>query len=123
MVKGLINLKGSVRNYATEEGCERVRGILHAHGIEATVSVGKNGRFTIHAPVHGARHTCHWPGCDKEVPPAMWGCKTHWLSLPKRLRDRIWATYRPGQEIMKTPSPEYVTAAREVQQWIADQDQ
>lgn len=20
-------------------------------------------------------HHCHWPGCDKQVPPAMWGCK------------------------------------------------
>ena len=123
MVKELRNLKGSVRYYATEEGCEHVRGILRARGIEATVSVGKNGRFTIHAPVHGARHTCHWPGCDKEVRPAMLGCKTHWFSLPKRLRDRIWATYRPRQEITKTPSPEYVAAALEVQQWIADQDQ
>jgi len=18
-------------------------------------------------------HHCHWPGCDKQVPPAMWG--------------------------------------------------
>jgi len=23
-------------------------------------------------------HHCHWPGCDKQVPPAMWGCKGHW---------------------------------------------
>jgi hypothetical protein len=37
-------------------------------------------------------HTCHWPDCRKEVPPAMWGCKQHWFALPKPLRDRIWAT-------------------------------
>jgi hypothetical protein len=53
----------------------------------------------------------------------MWGCKTHWFSLPKRLQDRIWATYRPVQEITKTPSSEYIAASREVQQWIAAQDQ
>ena len=65
-------------------------------------------------------HTCHWPGCGKDVPPAMWGCKPHWYSLPKRLRDLIWATYRRGQEITKNPSPEYIAAAQEVQRWIAE---
>jgi hypothetical protein len=67
-------------------------------------------------------HTCHWPGCQKSVPPAMWGCKTHWFRLPKRLRDLIWATYRPGQEIRKTPSTAYIKAATEVQEWIRGQE-
>lgn len=66
-------------------------------------------------------HTCHWPGCDTAVPPAMWGCRAHWFKLPKPLRDRIWATYRPGQEITKTPSAEYIAAAKDVQAWIAEQ--
>lgn len=65
-------------------------------------------------------HTCHWPGCPKAVPPAMWGCKGHWFALPKSLRDRIWATYRRGQEITKDPSPEYLAAATDVQRWIRD---
>ena len=64
-------------------------------------------------------HTCHWPGCELEVPPKMWGCKKHWFMLPKPLRDEIWATYRPGQEITKTPSPDYLVAARKVRDWIA----
>jgi hypothetical protein len=63
-------------------------------------------------------HTCHWPDCPVEVPPRMWGCKRHWFMLPKTLRDRIWATYRPGQEITKDPSDEYVKAAMDVQRWI-----
>lgn len=63
-------------------------------------------------------HTCHWPGCGRQVPPAMWGCKAHWFKLPKPLRDRIWATYRPGQEATMTPSRDYLAAAREVQAWI-----
>lgn len=66
-------------------------------------------------------HTCHWPGCGKAVPPSMWGCKAHWFKLPKALRDRIWATYRPGQEISKTPSDSYIEAAKAVQKWIATQ--
>ena len=64
-------------------------------------------------------HRCHWPGCEKIVPPAMWGCKKHWFKLPKRLRDRIWSNFTPGQEIDKSPSEEYLAAAQEVQEWIA----
>lgn len=65
-------------------------------------------------------HHCHWPGCRKTVPPAMWGCFTHWSALPKRLRDKVWAAYRPGQERDMTPSQEYLEVAEEVQQWISD---
>ena len=66
-------------------------------------------------------HECHWPRCTKQVPPAMWGCKQHWFSLPTVLRERIWRAYRPGQEIDMRPSPEYIEVAKEVQQWIASQ--
>lgn len=63
-------------------------------------------------------HECHWPGCDKQVPPAMWGCKAHWFKLPKHLRDKIWDAYVPGQEIRMDPSDEYLDVADEVQDWI-----
>ncbi len=63
-------------------------------------------------------HTCHWPGCKAVVPPRMWGCSRHWFTLPKRLRDKIWAAYRPGQEIDKRPSQAYLEAAKEAQGWI-----
>jgi len=66
-------------------------------------------------------HHCHWPTCNKAVPPAMWGCKQHWFKLPKTLRDEIWRTYKPGQEISKTPSQAYLMAANAVQKWIADE--
>lgn len=69
---------------------------------------------------HG--HTCHWPGCDKRVPPAAWGCKPHWFALPTAIRNRIWAAYRAGQEGTKTPSREYVEAARAAQDWIAQKE-
>jgi len=67
-------------------------------------------------------HHCHWPSCNKEVPPKLWGCRFHWFKLPKRLRDKIWATYVPGQEITKTPSDGYLAAAHEVQEWIKQQE-
>lgn len=66
------------------------------------------------------RHTCHWPGCETQVPPAMWGCKPHWFKLPKRLRDAIWDEYVPGQEQRMDPSDEYLDVAIEVQAWIEE---
>lgn len=65
-------------------------------------------------------HHCHWPGCEKQVPPAMWGCTKHWYSLPQRLRNLIWATYRPGQEATGRPSSSYLDAANQVQAWIRE---
>lgn len=65
-------------------------------------------------------HTCHWPGCTRQVPPAMWGCKPHWFKLPKKLRDRIWDTYRPGQERDMDPSDDYIEAAIAVERWIRE---
>lgn len=71
---------------------------------------------------HDGKHHCHWPGCEKAVPPAVWGCKAHWYRLPLELRNLIWRTFRPGQEISKTPSKAYVEAARQVQEWIAQHE-
>jgi len=64
------------------------------------------------------KHHCHWPNCPKQCPPAMWGCYQHWMKLPKYLRDKVWDTYRPGQEVNLTPSREYLEVADEVQEWI-----
>jgi hypothetical protein len=64
------------------------------------------------------QHACHWPGCTKQVPPALWGCPTHWYRLPRSLRDRIWHSYLPGQEATGRPSAAYLEAAREVKDWI-----
>lgn len=52
----------------------------------------------------------------------MWGCKAHWFALPAGLRARVWATYKPGQEVNGTPSAAYIEAAKAVQAWIATQD-
>lgn len=65
-------------------------------------------------------HHCHWPGCSKQVPPAMWGCSTHWFKLPSALRSKVWATYQPGQEVNGTPSAAYLLVADAVQKWIRE---
>lgn len=65
-------------------------------------------------------HHCHWPGCTEKVPPARWGCRTHWYRLPKPIRDAIWRSYNPGQEISKRPSQAYLDAATAAQDWIRE---
>ena len=65
-------------------------------------------------------HHCHWPGCTRQVPPALWGCKPHWFLLPLAIRTAIWNAYRPGQEKDMTPSDAYVLAAEVAQDWIRE---
>jgi len=56
-------------------------------------------------------HICHALRCTAPVPPKMFMCKRHWYMVPKKLRDAIWAAYRPGQEVRKDPSREYLDVA------------
>lgn len=65
-----------------------------------------------------AGHFCHWPECRRAVPPAMWGCREHWFRLPRRLRAALWVTFKPGQEVTKTPSKAYLRVAEEIQAYI-----
>lgn len=60
-----------------------------------------------------ARHTCHATGCTTPVPPRMFMCKQHWFQLTQNMRKAIWLTYRPGQEVTKDPSPDYLAIAQD----------
>jgi hypothetical protein len=40
-------------------------------------------------------HTCHWPGCGKQVKPALWGCMKHWFMLPAHYWDHPLDIYAP----------------------------
>ena len=68
-------------------------------------------------------HHCHATGCNVAVPPEMFACKRHWYLLPKRLRDAIWAAYRPGQCDDWQISKAYADAAREAVRWLAEKDE
>lgn len=110
------------RFYATQDGANRLTAWLHAQGFPKFIArVDENGRFRIGYRAASSQrygtHRCHWPGCPVEVPPSMWGCKPHWFRLPMSLRARIWRTYRPGQELDKRPSAEYLEVALEAQEW------
>lgn len=41
-------------------------------------------------------HKCPAPPCQRQVPPAMFACKSHWFLLPKQVRDDIWDAHRAG---------------------------
>jgi hypothetical protein len=58
-------------------------------------------------------HRCHATGCLRRVPPESWGCREHWFMVPRDIRRRIWATYRPGQCDDMRPTREYLLAARD----------
>jgi hypothetical protein len=42
------------------------------------------------------------------------------MKLPYGLRALIWSTYEIGQEQRMDPSEDYLDAAHEVQEWIAE---
>jgi hypothetical protein len=78
------------------------------HRIEA---MGAKAAHVRAAPNDDHTHTCHWPGCTRQVKPALFSCKPHWFTWPESIRNAIWREYRPGQEISKTPSEGYLRAA------------
>lgn len=83
------------------------------------MEIGAKVEHVLKAPDPGGHH-CHWVGCQAKVKPAMWGCRDHWYKLPRMIRARIWAEYRPGQEKTKRPSPAYVEAVQAAEAWIIE---
>lgn len=69
---------------------------------------------------HTGDHTCHWPGCETRVTPAVWGCSRHWFMLPHHIQIGIWRAYKMNQEVTKRPSRQYIAAARAAQDWIRE---
>jgi hypothetical protein len=40
---------------------------------------------------------CPVPGCGERIDPTRLMCRRDWYVVPKKLRDRVWATWRSGQ--------------------------
>lgn len=68
------------------------------------------------------RHYCHAYACKEQIPPSRFMCFRHWRQLPKAMQRDVWATYRPGQEIDKQPSAEYLAATRRAILFIAKRE-
>jgi len=47
-------------------------------------------------------------------------CAQHWFMLPQSIRDEVWKTYRPGQEIDKRPSAAYMAALAKARAYIEE---
>lgn len=67
-------------------------------------------------------HTCHATDCNVRVPPEMFMCKRHWFSLPKKMRDAIWSSYRSGQCDDWQISKDYSKAAKDAVAFIAKKE-
>ncbi|MBD2386034.1 hypothetical protein [Cylindrospermum sp. FACHB-282] len=57
-------------------------------------------------------HCCHLPGCNTYTPPIYLMCKRHWYMVPPHLQALVHKHYKPGQEIDKNPSVEYLRVSR-----------
>ncbi|MCV7328365.1 hypothetical protein U8D42_27085 (plasmid) [Mycobacterium europaeum] len=56
-------------------------------------------------------HVCRARGCDVDIEPRLFMCAHHWSLVPPALRESIRSTYRPGQEVDKQPSAQYLAFA------------
>jgi hypothetical protein len=74
------------------------------------------GRAAITTRGHdGSLHLCNWPACRRPVPYDMWGCRTHWFTLPAEIREAILAGWRFGRGRL---SPEWRAAHEKALEWI-----
>lgn len=64
-------------------------------------------------------HHCHAVDCPTVVPPIFLMCAAHWLRVPRPIRERVHAEYRPGQEVRKDPSLLWCLAADEAVEHVA----
>lgn len=67
-------------------------------------------------------HLCHAKGCTIPVPPKMLMCKRHWYMVPINIQRKVWLHYRPGQEIDKRPTREYLEVMQEAIDHVAMQE-
>lgn len=58
-------------------------------------------------------HFCHALRCNQQVPPKLLMCRRHWFMVPRAIQAKVWKHYRPGQEIDKMPSREYLEVMKE----------
>jgi hypothetical protein len=78
-------------------------------------SVAETGRREV-------KHYCHADGCGVEVPPRLLMCLRHWRMVPGHLQRLVWRHYRPGQEIDKNPTRQYLAVMKQAIEAVAEQE-
>ena len=59
---------------------------------------------------------CPVPGCGEQIDLCRMMCRRDWYAIPKPLRDRVWATWRPGRDALDADHQEAVPMAIVVSQ-------
>ncbi len=77
---------------------------------------------TVGTTDYGLKHRCAARGCETRIPVHRLMCYVHWFKVPAPIRTAIWNTYRPGQERDRRPSPEYLVAARDAVDAVAEKE-
>lgn len=67
-------------------------------------------------------HTCHAKGCRTSVRPELLMCARHWRMVPRALQLAVWRHYRAGQCDDKSPSADWLAAARAAIDAVASQE-
>jgi len=49
-------------------------------------------------------------------------CPAHWRKVPKHIQAQVWKHYRPGQEIRKDPTPEYLAVMQRAINAVAESE-
>ena len=60
-------------------------------------------------------HLCNWPDCRRPVPHDMWGCRSHWFTLPQEHRNAILEAWRFGHGRL---SQKWIDANNAALEWI-----
>ena len=69
---------------------------------------GPRGRLTT---LYSGVRSCPIPGCGYQIDPSRLMCRRHWYTVPKELRDRVWATWRSGHGAYSREHQEAVRGA------------
>jgi hypothetical protein len=75
---------------------------------ELTAGRGRGPASTLTALPQAACR-CPVPVCGHQIDPSRLMCRGHWYVVDRKLRDRVWATWRSGEGAL---SPEHLDAVR-----------
>jgi hypothetical protein len=83
-------------------------GRLAARAVTGGLGRGPRGQLTT---LQSGADACTIPGCGRQIDPSRLMCREHWYTVPKELRDRVWATWRSGLGAFSTEHQDAVRAA------------
>ena len=63
---------------------------------------------------------CVADDCKIRIPRRLLMCPKHWRKVPRPIQQRIYMFYRPGQEIDKNYSDDYIIAVMDAIQAVRD---